>query len=184
MSDKQSATIPTIRVQQLVKPGFADELMQSGCDKGRVNVIFADNVMIEIPTRVFILNLLFWEPNISFGVLPISKDVTNIKSITTDSIKDIQTKLYKRCIKSRPDVPYMQIIMAYLYNVDRLSNFIQHWLGYYMPSIDVLGLARLMQNPALKKLTEGFITTQIPVTFLHLHDNVTVICDKEAYYGE
>lgn len=40
------------------------------------------------------------------------------------------------------------------------------------------------KNPALKKLTEGVVTTQIPVTFLHLHDNVTVICDKEAYYGE
>ena len=150
MSD--STPIPTIKVQELVKPGFADAIMQSGCDKGYVNVVFADNVMIKIPTRVFILNLLFWEPNISFGVLPISKDVTNIKSITTDSIKDIQTKLYKRCIKVRPDVPYMQIIMAYLYNVDRLSNFIQHYLGYYMPSIDVLGLARMMQNPALKKL--------------------------------
>ena len=40
------------------------------------------------------------------------------------------------------------------------------------------------KNPALKKLTEGVITTQTPVTFLHLHDNVTIICDKEAYYGE
>ena len=40
------------------------------------------------------------------------------------------------------------------------------------------------KHPALKKLTEGNITTKTPVTFLHLHDNVTIICDKEAYYGE
>ncbi|MGI6166810.1 MAG: glucosamine-6-phosphate deaminase [Eubacteriales bacterium] len=40
-----------------------------------------------------------------------------------------------------------------------------------------------VKHEAIKKLLEGKITTRWPVTFLNLHNDVTLICDKEAYYG-
>ncbi len=39
------------------------------------------------------------------------------------------------------------------------------------------------KHEAIKKLLEGKITTRWPVTFLNLHNDVTLICDKEVYYG-
>ena len=141
-----------LNVKELVNRNVPDEYMYQGKDTGYTEVVFADNVFIKVPTRMLLLNIIFWEPNISFGILPESSDFFNIKSITTDSISVIQTKMYKKALRLLPQVPYMQIVMAYLYNIDRLSNFIQRHMGIYMPSIDALGLARLMENPALKKL--------------------------------
>ena len=39
------------------------------------------------------------------------------------------------------------------------------------------------KHNALSSLLNGIITTQIPVTVLNLHSDVTLICDEEAYYG-
>lgn len=144
----------TLNVKELINSNIPDEYMYEHKDNGFTNVVFADNVEIQVPTRMLILNIIFWEPNVSFGVLPESSDFFNIKSITTDSISVIQTKLYKKALKLLTHIPYMQIVMRYLYNIDRLSNFIQRHMGIYMPSIDALGLARLMENPALKKLAD------------------------------
>ena len=143
-----------LNVNELINTNIPDEYMYQNKDIGYTNVLFADNVEIQVPTRMLILNIIFWEPNVSFGVLPTSSDFFNIKSITTDSISVIQTKLYKKALRMLPNIPYMQIVMRYLYNIDRLSNFIQRHMGIYMPSIDALGLARLMENPALKKLAD------------------------------
>ena len=41
----------------------------------------------------------------------------------------------------------------------------------------------LSKHTALQKLLDGVISTQWPISFLNLHDNVTLICDREAYYG-
>ena len=144
----------TLNVKELINSNIPDGYMYGHKDNGFTNVVFADNVEIQVPTRMLILNIIFWEPNVSFGVLPESSDFFNIKSITTDSISVIQTKLYKKALKLLTHIPYMQIVMRYLYNIDRLSNFIQRHMGIYMPSIDALGLARLMENPALKKLAD------------------------------
>ena len=144
----------TLNVKELLNSNIPDEYMYQKKDTGYTDVVFADNVSIQVPTRMLLLNIIFWEPNISFGILPESSDFFNIKSITTDSISVIQTKMYKKALKLLPNVPYMQIVMKYLYNIDRLSNFIQRHMGIYMPSIDALGLARLMENPALKKLAD------------------------------
>ena len=39
------------------------------------------------------------------------------------------------------------------------------------------------KHASLHKLIDGIISTQCPVTFLNLHNDVTLICDKSAYYG-
>ena len=40
-----------------------------------------------------------------------------------------------------------------------------------------------VKHPAIAKLREGMVTTEWPLTLLNLHSNVTLICDKEAFYG-
>lgn len=37
--------------------------------------------------------------------------------------------------------------------------------------------------PAVSRLVDDKITTTVPATLLKVHPNVTVICDKAAYYG-
>lgn len=37
---------------------------------------------------------------------------------------------------------------------------------------------------AVKALLSGNITTSVPATLLNVHNDVVVICDKEAYYGD
>lgn len=49
-------------------------------------------------------------------------------------------------------------------------------------SILVLASGKSKHN-AIKKLLEGKITTKWPLTFLNLHPDVIIICDKEAMYG-
>ena len=39
------------------------------------------------------------------------------------------------------------------------------------------------KNEAIEALKNGMLTTNVPATMLKLHDDVVVICDKEAYNG-
>ena len=129
------------------------EMMMNHQDVGTHEVIFSDCPdPIEIPARSLILNLIFWDPNYRLGIKPIISDFINFKSITTDVIKDRQTALYERALNELPDVPHMRIVMEYLYNVDKLSNFAQRFLGNYMPSIDALALANILHHPSIKAI--------------------------------
>lgn len=40
------------------------------------------------------------------------------------------------------------------------------------------------KHEPLRKLLSGEISTKYPITFLNLHNDVTLFCDKEAYYGK
>ena len=40
------------------------------------------------------------------------------------------------------------------------------------------------KHEPLQKLLSGDISTKYPITFLNLHNDVTLFCDKEAYYGK
>ena len=39
------------------------------------------------------------------------------------------------------------------------------------------------KHTPLTKLLNGTISTDCPITFLNLHNDVTLVCDREAYYG-
>ena len=123
--------------------------------------LFADNVVVDIPERSLILNLILWDPNYRLGLKPVSSDYTTFKSITTDVIKDRQSALYERALNELPNVPHMRIIMEYLYNIDKLSNYTQRFLGNYMPSIDALALAQILHHPAIKAIVDRPIPTQM-----------------------
>lgn len=71
--------------------------------------------------------------------------------------------------------------------------------GEQMPTHAItMGVASIIRNsrkilmlvngvkkyPILKALQEDVVTTQIPASLLRLHPDVTVICDKAAFYGE
>lgn len=129
------------------------EMMINHQDVGVHEVIFSDyNKPIAIPARSLILNLIFWDPNYRLGLKPVLNDFINFKSITTDVIKDRQTALYERALNELPTVPHMRIVLEYLYNVDKLSNFAQRFLGNYMPSIDALALAKILHHPSIQAI--------------------------------
>lgn len=129
------------------------QMMLAHQDTGKHDVIFSDYPdPIEIPARSLILNMILWDPNYRLGLKPIVSDFVMFKSVTTDIIKDRQTILYERALNELPHVPHMRIVMEYLYNVDKLSNFTQKFLGIYMPSIDVLSLARILHHPSIRAI--------------------------------
>jgi glucosamine-6-phosphate deaminase len=41
-----------------------------------------------------------------------------------------------------------------------------------------------VKHEPISRLLEGKINTKCPVTLLNLHNDVTLVCDKEAYYGK
>ena len=135
--------------------GLADRLMSEGRDHGWAVIAFGgSNHAVKVPTRQLILNLIFWEPNIMLGLIPEQEDWESFESITVDSIKSIQTRLYKKAISRCPDVPHMRIVLLYTYNIDRISNFTQMNIPNYMPTIDALGLSRLFQHTEIKKILD------------------------------
>ena len=71
---------------------------------------------------------------------------------------------------------------------DDISSVPTHALTMGMASIlgarkIVLLVSGKQKHDALKALEDDKITTAIPATFLKLHPNVTVICDRDAYIG-
>ncbi len=57
-------------------------------------------------------------------------------------------------------------------------------MGSIMRAKSILLLASgKSKHPAIARLLAGEITTECPATFLLLHDNVTVLCDRAAYEG-
>lgn len=139
-----------------------DMMMQNHQDIGTHEVIFTDcPSIVEIPARSLILNMIFWDPNYKFGIKPILSDFVHFKSITTDVIKDRQSALYERALDNLPNVPHMRIVLEYLYNVDKLSNFAQKYLGIYMPSIDALALSRIMHHPSIQTIISKPVVTNM-----------------------
>lgn len=134
-------------------PGFVDNIMRNKQDVGVCLVDVADETEIKMPMRMFVLNVVLWEPMIHFGIVPEFSNITNIKSLTNSSISVIHTKLYDVILDKRPDVYYLEIVRAFADNVDRLYRLICTHMGNYMPSIDILNLARLVNTPGIKELT-------------------------------
>lgn len=132
--------------EDLLNPGFVDWMMEHHEDHGVLVVEFPDGSRVKMDARMFIFNRLCWEPNIALGVYPTRQDITKIVSLTSDSINEIQTKLYDKALDALPDCKHMMIVSLYQQNIDRISNFIRRYLGEYMPSIDVLGIAQFMFN--------------------------------------
>lgn len=129
--------------------------------RGKHDVLFCDNVLVSIPRRTLILNAIFWEPNYIFGVRPIHTDYSTFKSMTVDVVAEVQSKLWERLIVEKPNIPHSNFSMAYAYNRNRLSNFIQEHTGCFMPTIDALGLAQTMHYPPIKKILDRKIVTNM-----------------------
>lgn len=135
-------------------PGFVDKIILENKDKGQCSVDVADEEDIVMPTRMFLLNVVFWEPLMQFGIAPTFQEIFKIKSITNSSISVIQTKLYDVALNKLPNVYYMDIVKAFADNIDRLYNLIRRHMGNYMPSIDALGLAKLVNTPGVKEIVD------------------------------
>jgi len=142
-------------------PGFVDNLMRNKQDFGVCRVKLHPNTKIDMPVRMFILNVIFWEPLMQFGIRPTIKEFNKFKYLTNTAISKVHTQMYEVFLDQRPDLPYMDFVNALFYNIGRLYNFVKMNCGEYLPSIDALGLTRLMQNEPLKKLADTHLDPKL-----------------------
>jgi len=140
------------KYEEYSKPGFVNDMMKTMMDRGMCRVEVHPMTQVEMPVRMFLLNVIFWEPIMKFNMMPTLKEVHKFKYLTNTAISKIHTHLYEIFLKERPDVPHMDFVMELFYNIGNLYNFVKLHCGNHMPSIDELGLVKLMENPALKKL--------------------------------
>lgn len=139
---------------QYTQTGYADHLRKTHQDRGMCKLVLGDNKSVQMPTRMAILNILYWEPLMSFGLLPTIKETFNIKSISSDSSSKIYSIIYDRFLDDLPNVDHMIMVHRIFQNVSRIYNFITTELGEYMPSIDGLSLTQLLQHPPIKELAD------------------------------
>lgn len=153
--------------EQYSKPGFVESLFANQQDRGNCKIQLADG-SLTAPTRMVMLNIILWEPLIKYGIRPSSKDFLKFKTITAGSISDIQSRYYFRIlVKLNADgvdmhvCDHMIIVQEFAANVNYLYNLICRYLNAYMPQMDALGLARLCENPPIKKLIDTKIDNKV-----------------------
>ena len=134
--------------------GLVEKLRATGQDRNLCKLVLSDNKSVTMPTRVAMLNMIYWEPLLEFGILPTIKETFNIKSISSDSSSKIYSILYDTFLDARPEEDHMKMVHAIFRNISRLYNFVITECGSYMPSVDALSLAQLLQYPPLKELAE------------------------------
>ena len=118
--------------------------------------------MIPVRKKIAILNAIFWIPLIKYGIIPTKSDFKNYKSLTAESISNIQSRNYLRILFFLSEhgvdmytFDYMEIIRSFAENINFFYNIIVRYLSAYMPQMDVLGLAKLvLNNPQIKKLVD------------------------------
>lgn len=137
---------------QYSQPGFADRLKAEGLDRNMCKLVLSGNKSVQMPTRIAMLNIVYWETLMQFGILPTINETFNIKSVSSDSSSKIYSILYDKFLDERPNEDHMKMVFAIFNNIGRLYNFVITQCGMYMPSIDALSLAKLLQYPPLKEL--------------------------------
>ena len=142
----------TYTYEDYSQPNFADKIVQSGQDNGHCKIVLAGNVGIILPTRMALLNIIFWEPLMQYGIRPTKNEIYNIKNITNSSTSTIHTHIYDVLLDTFPDTYYMEFVEVIFRNIERLYNFIINNLGEYIPSIDGLGLARMTTSDVVQKI--------------------------------
>lgn len=145
----------TITPEQYMQPGYVDMMRATHQDRGMCTLVLHDNKKVSgMPTRMALLNIMYNEPLISFGIVPSINEITNIKSVSPDSSKVIYSRIYERFLAERPDVDHMEMVHRIFQNISRIYNFITTELGEYMPSIDALSLTQILNYPPIKKLAD------------------------------
>lgn len=153
-NEKDYSTI-RLSFEQYSVPYFVDEAMHQNQIFGRFEFVFQDQVTVKIPKRLGLLNILFWEPLMYFGIQPTVDDLFNIKYFTGKEISNIHSRIYERLITTLPDISHIALLEQIWFNINRLSQFIQLFCAEHLPSMDVLGLSRMMADPRVKHLAEA-----------------------------
>lgn len=142
----------TYTYEDYSKPNFVDTVIAQGQDNGHCKLILDGNIAIVLPTRMALLNIIFWEPLIQYGIRPTKNELYNIKNITSGSTATIHSHIYDILLDTFPDTYYMEFVEVIFRNIERLENIILANFGPYIPSIDGLGLARLTSGEEMQKI--------------------------------
>ena len=118
-----------------------------------VELVMAD-ALIQAQSQIVIPNVILWEVLMKYGIHPAKRHFLDYKSITTDSIASIHSRYYLEVLLARPDVDYMDVVETIFWNINHLYNYIIRYYNAYMPTIDALGLARIVNHPFVKALID------------------------------
>lgn len=118
-----------------------------------VELVLAD-ALIQAQSQIVIPNVILWEVLMKYGIHPAKRHFLDYKSITTDSIASIHSRYYLEVLLERPDVYYMDVVETIFWNINHLYNYIIRYYNAYMPTIDALGLARIVNHPFVKALID------------------------------
>lgn len=144
----------TLTPDDYTQPHLADRLRANHQDRGMCKLVLGDNKSVQMPTRIALLNILYWEPLLAFGILPTIRETFNIKSISSNSSSQIYSIIYDRFLDERPDMDHMLMVFKIFENISRIYNFVTTECGEYMPSIDGLSMTQLLQYPPIKELAD------------------------------
>lgn len=154
-------------IKDYSQPDFVVQQFEQDNVKGLWVLVMKDG-KLTINAKKAILNIIFWEPMIRYGIVPSSKDFIDIKAITASSVSDIQSKYYFKILvhlsrqgADMTKIDHMAIVRAFAENINFLYNITCRYLNEYMPPMDVLGLTLLCENPAVKKLIDTRIDDKV-----------------------
>ena len=145
-------------------PTFVERLFQTHMDRKRCEIVLSDSI-VQTTAQVAIMNFILWEPLIKYGIHPGKSEFLNVKSITTDSISAIHSKYYLMILLQRPDVDYMDVVADIFWNTNKLYNLTCRYLNAYIPTIDAIGLAKIVTHPKVKKLIDDRVDSNFGTRF-------------------
>lgn len=164
---EQDVKLPEIRIDAYKDPQFIIDQFENKTVTGKWMLVVKDGGLV-ISAKKAILNILFWGPVMKCGIIPTSRDVMDIKSITASSVSAIQSKFYFKILVHYAEQGYdmatldhMAIVRLFAENINFLYNITCRYLNEYMPPMDILGLTYLCENPEVKKLIDTKIDSKV-----------------------
>ena len=136
---------------------YADNIIKNGQDRGYVDITTSDNKVVKLPTRMFLVHVIMWEPYIKLNLPITSEQIYEIKALKDDTWAKIHTIQYRDILHRSPEIPNMVIINCFWISINNVYKFIYRNLGCYQRSFSIFSLAKIDQHPKIKAITERYM---------------------------
>jgi len=138
---------------QYSDPSFAKRIIAQHLDHGYVILELADlEDGIEVPARLALLNIVFWGPFFKYNIHPEKKNFLRIESLAAADISSVYSLVYEQLLDTYPEMDNMEFVQAIFDNLDDLEALIVLHMAEYMPTVDNLAFAQIMDHPIVKQI--------------------------------
>ena len=119
-----------------------------------------DGNKIKLSSTNAILHGILWIPYYRLGRNITINEIYPIKNVTPETVSEVQTIQYRHLMEE-VDMPYMDIVKLLWDTVITLYKFVHANLGEYSRSISLMSLIHVTDNPAVKKIIETDIPSEL-----------------------